>query len=333
MTITITPPHPRIREHLLFIGGGGKGKTTAALSIARACPDVHFWVVDNDISHAWTQMILLGYSDIAERGEGEVSELLPAVTIETGESVVIEALTFGNVTILEIGVSWTEFKTAYQYVAAHADQSADWVVVDSVTPTWNFVQNWMSSNVFGEDIAARMVQLKRETAREADPVKAFNAQMSESMNWPQVNKEYDRFYSFLQRWRGHVILTAQAKEISKNDGDDVVKVFGPYGVRPDGQKNLHHVAGTNLIFTADKRNFKLTTAGKDREHARMDSDVYEDFAVDFLVAVHGWGVVDEGERAELAAEVVEVSVARPVSSGAPKKVAKKTPDHTGKEMQ
>ncbi len=168
-----------------------------------------------------------------------------------------------------------------------ADPEHDWIVLDSISPTWEFVQSWYSQQVHGSDLAEMMVRVRRESANMA----AFNANIVGEMTWPLIKREYSaKLYRPLQKWRGHLILTAQAKDLGKRDREDdtLSLLYGHIGFKPTGEGQLHHVASTNLFLDHPKHGvFRFTTV-KDRNREEVDKQTYDDFAVDYLQEIAGW---------------------------------------------
>jgi hypothetical protein len=259
MSMQLQSPH-RFRERLLLFGGGGAGKSTAALSIARHCLDAvdgTMWVIDNDISASYERQLATEFTDVDR----------------------------DRVDIYEADGDWEDYCTALERVIAEGDPETDWLVFDSFTGTWDAVQAWMSEQVHGANIADHMVRLRAESA----DVKTFNKELTEAMSWPLINRTYEqRMYKRLRAWKGHMILTAEGAATGKEDEAEVKELFGRLGVKPAGQKRLHHVASTNILLARTGDGW-IMSAAKDRGR----EDVYrtpieEGFALDYLRDVAGW---------------------------------------------
>jgi len=264
--IILESPYP-FKERLLLFGGGGTGKTTAVLSVARRVPDAHFHVLDTDISYAYQRALALDFPDVEARGQITVHEL----------------------------DEWEAFVSATESVVEKGDHDKDFLVFDTVTWAWETVQAWMSDQVHGEDIADFMRRLRTETrdAKDAagkdDSISAFNKQLTEGMNWPIINKEYRRkVTSRLQKWHGHFIMTAEATDVGRRDDEELKQIYGSLGIRPAGQKSLHHVAATNLFLSKRGHDQFLMTTVKDRNHREVEREPFNDFAMDYLKDVAGW---------------------------------------------
>lgn len=260
----ITSPY-RFKERILLFGGGGVGKTTSVLSIARHTAEGKFWIIDNDYSLAYERALATEFDDIDP----------------------------DRVEIIEVDADWEECCNALTRVLEEGDPDAgDWLVFDPFSPTWDYVQAWMSQQVHGADIDAHIVKLRAE----ADDIKAFNKELTESMNWQIINRTYsERMYKALRKWKGHLILVAEAKATSRNDDDEQTELFGHLGLKPAGQGRLHHVASTNIMLAkAGHGIYKMSTA-KDRNRDEMERVQFDNFALDYLRDVAGWERVKEAK--------------------------------------
>jgi len=249
----LTSPH-KFKESILLFGGGGAGKTTAVLSIARAV-EGKVWVIDNDISFAYERALATDFSDL------------------------------DNVEVVEVDAEWEECVDALERVIEEADPERDWIVFDPFSETWSYVQDWMSSQVHGADIAGHMVKLRSES----DDIKAFNKELSEAMNWPIINRTYTaKMYRNLRRWKGHLILVAEAAQTTRNDDEEARELFGGLGLKPAGQKRMHHVCSTNILITKHGHGVHKMTTAKDRNREEQEKVEFSDFGVDYLFGVAGW---------------------------------------------
>lgn len=256
--IVLRSPYP-FRERLLFVGGGGAGKTEAVLQIARHIATGDMYVFDNDYSFAYNRGLATTYSDVDERGHVHVHE--------------------------ETEGTWESTLRVLNETLDEADPATDWLVIDSATPTWDYVQTWYQEQVYGHDKAAHMIELRKEYD---DDLKAYHKALTDDMNWPAINQEYAKFYRLIQKWKGHLILTAEAATLGKKEDDETRMIFGWIGVKPKGQAKLHHVASTTLVFThPDRGVWKLSTA-KDRNRDELENEPIENFAMDYLQDVAGW---------------------------------------------
>jgi len=258
MTVLLRSPHP-FPERLLLFGGGGAGKTEALLQVARHIGVGHMYVYENDISFAWDRALATTFTDVDERG-------------------VVELHRADN--------EWNNTLEIVAKITAQADEDAgDWVVLDSMTPTWEQCRSWYLQQVYGEDAAGYLINLK---SAHGDDMGAYSKALSESMNYDIINKEYNRLYHLLFKWRGNLAITAEAQQLGGREDAESTMIFGHLGVKPGGQKRLHHVASTSLLFMHSARaTWKMSTA-KDRNRVDMENEIVDDFAIDYLVPVAGW---------------------------------------------
>jgi hypothetical protein len=293
----IVSPH-KYQERILAFGGGGVGKSSALLNIARYSPDAMFWVLDNDTSFAYTRLIYTEYPEILEYGD-QTTEY-----VDTPSGVTLPVQQLGNVKVVELGPTWEEWSAGIQYLIGTveivqgkgtvftpgiADPSNDWIALDSVTHPWQYVQAWYSQQVHGTNLADQMVKLRSQSSSLED----YNKALAGDMTWPIINREYtDHFIRLVHRWRGHLYMTSEADPLGKREDEQDKDLFGTIGFKPKGQKSLHHQMSTNLFFyRGDKPNeWKITTA-KDRGRRILWRESLNEFAMDYLVEVAGWKVL------------------------------------------
>jgi hypothetical protein len=260
----------KFKERLLLFGGGGVGKTNACLTIARAMPTGTMFVIDNDMSFAWSRALDTEFDDMPD----------------------------GRVDVREVDPDWRDVTDTLAAVLEVADPDTDWIVVDSITPTWDYVQTWLSEQVHGTDLAGHMAKLRAEAA----DIKEFNKELTSDMTWPLIKREYQqRIYRPLQKWRGHLILTAEGAEVGRFDNDEAKALYGHLGFKPKGEGRLHHVTSTTLFLTKVKETHRFTTV-KDRNRDEMERAEWDDFAMDYLRDVGGWRPIVKKKAATQEAE-------------------------------
>lgn len=259
MTIKLESPHP-FSERILLFGGGGVGKTNAALSIANHLNKGRMFVVEQDYSLAYERALTTDYSDARNKVE-----------------------------VLSSDPEWDSFISNVQASVDQADPETDWIVIDPVSPSWDWVQEWSLETQYGKDLPETLVELKRQFGTDT---RGYSGALAEMMNWNLVKKEYSKLYKAIQRWKGHLILTAEAKAIGGGEREDEIKMlYGPIGFKPAGESRLRHVASTTLFLTHPRRGEWQVTTVKDRNRQEMDREVIEDFALDYLVQYGNWGPV------------------------------------------
>lgn len=250
----------KFRERMLLTGGGGAGKTTAVLSIARRMVVGKMWVIDNDFSYSYARALDTEFTDVRDSGRVEV---------------------------IEVGDGWEEMVEAVARVLREGDHADDWLVVDSSSPTWDAVQSWYTEKIIGKSLADYMVDVRKST----DNMKDFNKVLAADGRWQFINKEYfESFYGAIRNWRGHLILTAEAQALSSQAGDEERELYGHLGVKPKGQGRLHHICHTNLLLVKRGHGQWAMTTIKDRNRKEMERQPVNDFALDYLKGVAGWKV-------------------------------------------
>lgn len=283
MPMSFQPPIPP-RERILTLGIGGVGKSAKLLDIARKCRDVTFYVWDND--NSYERLLFTQYSDIAERE--------PVNVADSGLGYAL-----GNVVIRNADpANWVDLLIWTDLVKKHCkpnkrNSSDDWMVIDSFTPTWQAVQSWFTEQIFGDDLADYFMTVRKEKeefnsrAKESDKKKTLGA-FEGFMDWSVINPQYGKLYSRLLNMPCHWYITAEQDKVSSDDGPEIEKLFGAYGVKPKGQKSLGHRPMTVLILTKTRRGqYKMTTV-KDRGREEVEEAEMGDFTVDYLRNLAGW---------------------------------------------
>jgi hypothetical protein len=164
----------------------------------------------------------------------------------------------------------------------------DWLIFDSMSPTWEAVQEWFIERVHGQSIDDYFmdVRMKKENTKGKDS-KALGA-LEGWMDWPVINKVYFRLYKQLMATPGHLYMTAEQVAVNDDEGREIKGLFGPYGVKPRGQKKLGHLPQTVLLFTKNRAGEYAITTIKDRNRIELESQPIEDFMRDYMVKIAGW---------------------------------------------
>lgn len=259
--LQIVSPH-RFKERILLFGGGGAGKTNAVCNMARYMPYATFHVGDTDISQAYDRALATEYQDVDERGNMHVQIIVP---------------------------EWEAYKEWAQRVVREGDPTTDVLVIDNGTAPWTWVQNWYGEKALGIDIVDAMMQMQKDSKNKSE----FSKAMSETMNWPLINKEFQRgFYAPLHAWRGHFIIVCEAAVTRKDDDEDEKLLYGSLGAKPKGNGTLHHVAASNLLLMQrprqGKRDVWAISTAKDRGRPKQERTEMDEFAIDYLVGIGGW---------------------------------------------
>lgn len=237
-------------ERILLYGQPGTGKSRAALSIASVIGDCKLFVVDTDYSASYGRLMATDFPD----------------------------LTNVEVAVVD-GDDWHQIIGAVRSAVTNAGPG-DWVVLDSISPSWQAIQTHYIIRRHGEEFldvfALSGTDAKRQTT-DAD------------MNWQAINAEYNKLYKALFLAKANLLITAEADAIDAKRDD--VKVRGLYesvGFKPRGQKALGHTTHT-VLLTGKRRSGEFTmTTVKDRGRNDVDGELVNDFAKDYLMKVAGW---------------------------------------------
>lgn len=250
------------REFILGFGAQGTGKTRALLDIARRCPADRFYVLDNELE-SYDRLLETIYTDVVEVGNVHVDRL----------------------------DEWGEIKQWVGDIGATVRRD-DWVSVDSTGDTWPAVQNWYTEEVFGgQDMADYFVEVRKAKAgkREKGEDKKALGAFEGWMDWPVINQQYmRRFYMPLRKMNCHRWLTADAGRLGSDDEKEVRALYGPYGVKPVGQKGLGRLPQTALLMTKTRVGEFFLTTVKDRGRRELEEEAWGDFARDYLMKIAGW---------------------------------------------
>lgn len=254
------PPDRRARERLLIYGVAGVGKSTAVVDLA-ANVKGKVWVVDTE--RAYDRMV-----------EGQ--ELDP-------DRFIVKDVRFDA--MVEDTNNWDTMLPFVRDVVKNMDRD-DWLVIDSVTPTWDDVQAWFTERLWGDDIADYMMAA-RKAAEEAG--KKGGSAFEGFTDWPVINKQYNQLYNLILNAPGHVLLTAETAGLDeKLDEMETMVMFGSHGVKPKGQKRLPHIPHTVLLFRRRHGGKWVVDTVKDRTRDQLSGAENDGFHRVYLQRVAGW---------------------------------------------
>lgn len=252
------PPERRAPERVLIYGVGGTGKSTAVVDLAASVKG-KVWVVDTE--RAFDRMT-----------EGRETEL-------------------GNLDIFDVRfTAMVEDQTNWETMLAKVREIVktmgrdDWLVIDSITPTWDDVQAWFTEKLWGDDLADYMMAARMQAEERG---KKGGSAFEGFTDWPVINKQYNQLYNLILNAPGHVLLTAETAALVDEDKDTVV-VFGSHGVKPKGQKRLPHIPHTVLLFRRRNGGRWVIDTVKDRNRDQLDGADNTGFHRTYLQQVAGW---------------------------------------------
>ena len=250
-------PKHNLTESILVIGAPGAGKSTAWLSIAdlhqkRGSPS-RFYVLDSDL--AMPRMLAEGY---------------PHLTNVHAEPV----------------FTWPEYKSVL-HDAIRKVQPHDWLVVDMLDPSWDAVQSYYIEEIFDKDPDEFFL-----SARKA--MKGKNLQALDGWkDWSVINRLYKTWTnSLIFQSRCHVFCTAKVSPVdTQEDSKEVRAMFGAYGVKPKGQKDLPYLFHTVLLLNQGAQGGQwVGNTIKDRTRPRWEGQTITNFGLQYLVQVAGWSL-------------------------------------------
>jgi hypothetical protein len=263
--MSLHPPTLMSRERILEFGGAGLGKSYDYYCIARLAKltksDAIFYVVDSDVS-AWRML-----SD-------------PAFAKLIGDDGMPT-----NVVVEEVE-DWEGLMKAMEKIHKKM-RPQDWLMVDMISPLWDWVQAAFTEKVFSKDLDDFFVAA-RIAAKGQKESNAFEGWK----DWPVINAMYGKFTKMLLTCKGNLYVTAEQKKLSGETAEkDTRAMFAMFGFIPVGQKRTPHLFQTVLWKIATTpETYELTTI-KDRSREKMAGMAVGDFAKDYLVKIAGWKLV------------------------------------------
>lgn len=262
------------RERIMAMGGANMGKSFNFYSIARAAAitesDAKFYVIDTDQSFG--RMV----------GDDYFKPLwLPDMS------------GFVNLEFTEAS-DWGELmKAVYAYQSKMRDQ--DWLMIDMISPTWNWVQEAYAQRIFGKDLEEFYIQQRAAMGAKDKKLSTFEGWKDYTI----INEMYGKLQNNILRTPGNIYCTAEVKALSGDGLDkDLKMMFGPHGVLPVGQKRMPHLFSTILWMTSTIPGQRKIITIKDRSRVELTGMVVDDFCSDYLVDVAGWRL---GEDAPVVA--------------------------------
>lgn len=258
------PLHPNlaIPERILTLGPAGSGKTTNWLDIAkwaeRTKSDSQFYVLDTDFA---AERMLTGYADCAHRIH------------------------------ISVGYDWADY-LEFQRMVLEKARPQDWVIIDFIGNAWVAVQQNFTEQVFNKDIGDYFLEVRKQLDKKASSLGALEGWT----DWQVINPMYKKWVNpLLFKGRYNVYATAKSTQLSggnkPTEDSQTRSLFLPYGVKPEGQKDLPYQFHTVLLTTRDGRGTRTLTSIKDRERVELKGQELNSFTLDYLKAVANWEIV------------------------------------------
>jgi hypothetical protein len=297
----------RSLERILVYGLGGAGKSYAALCIAAHLqPGRTMWIIETD--PAYDRLLEdPEFEDIGAKEEwrwtgGADGAFKRDSDFEDGS---------GQLVVYHVDKGgWVGIRAAIEEVWERAERH-DWIVVDNITSPWEKVVEWYWQEVFGRDMDDYLISIRKMAMAEVDEGDKAEGTVTEEKfsEWSFINPHYAKhFTDKMLNPPCHLYLTAEQGEVVKHFDQkqkDIWGMYGSLGVKPKGQKKAGHLTHTVLHLDHPTQGWVMTTV-KDRSREELVREGWEDFALDYLVAVGGWGEGDGGE-----AEIEPVPQPRP----------------------
>ena len=261
-------PARKSRERILVYGSAGSSKSYSLLTIAAHTTGSQFYVIDND--SAYDRLL----EDDAFQG--------------------LDAEDGGNVHVMRVR-DWQGTMSAVDQVQNKMERD-DWLVIDSLTPTWQQVQDYFTSQVFDKGMDEYFLEKRMEKAAEERRARGSGAKVKDSggsafegwKDWPVINGLYAKLHEAILNCPGHLYCTAELDKIGDDDEKGTKATYGPLGWKPKGQKRVPHLFQTVLLLRKQgSDNWKMTTA-KDRSRVELNDVDIGGFWKSYLWGVGGW---------------------------------------------
>lgn len=268
-------------ERLLLFGMEGVGKTRAAMQIVAqttgpSSPN-RFFIIETDNTYdEFLESPNFNHLKVAEEWRGRQRD--DTYTDPTGSIYLYRVR------------NWGDYIWAMEQVYDRVERS-DWVIVDNISNMWAEVQTWYVVQAYGKDAASFALDIRKKQIESGN--KNHTVAEEQFTDWGAINPQYfENIRKKLQDPRCNVLMLALSKKVDDKERDRTVKAtFGPYGVRPEGQKMLAADSRTVLLLTKDLRfngESYMITSTKDREREKLKNTEWGDFVRDYLVKVGGW---------------------------------------------
>lgn len=248
----------RTTEKILVYGKWGTGKSYQFLKIAEFVAPTRCYVIDSDDSY-------------------------PRL-LET------EFTHLDNIELYQVS-GWPEWREAISDIVFRV-RPGDWVCVDRADLAWEAVQDYYTTEVFGEDAGDYFLAVRKEMEaelRRGEEKKVLQV-FEGDKDWQVINRLYRQHWLKLVTpgFPAHLYFTASEKQVEKRDKADIKRDYGWIGYHPAGQKHLPHQVHTVLRFSIDGDEWEMTTVNKDRGRRRLDHQKLVSFPLQYLVGVAGW---------------------------------------------
>lgn len=247
------PEHARTKERILAFGSYGSGK-----------------------SHGWASIRDL-YATTDTPGHFHIISTEWEMADRTAEGY---ANFNDNATIHEA----TDFESllGISEKISEAATGDDWLVIDSVGSGWSWAQDDYCQGRWGKTFKEYQADLGNSNS---------------DINWQFVNNAYRSWINpHVIRFPGHKYACAQADVVASEgkwkDGPEIQGMYGRFGVKPVGQKELGYAFHSVLLFKHPTRTDWQITTIDDPSRVHVDSHPVATpplgFVDSYLVKIAGW---------------------------------------------
>jgi len=257
-----------VPERILSFGGPGTGKTHDFFKIAdwsqKTKSPARFWLVDTDATGA--RMLATDFQHLTNMN------VLPSFDWQ----MVLKNYNTALSAVSQRGVEGRE----------------DWISVDLISPTWDWVQDYYTEQVFKDGLSSFFLQAR--IAMEEGKKKQGEGAFDGWKDWGIINKLYRDLTNLILQSPCHVYATAVADKVTDKDDRQIIDTFGPFGQKPKGQKHVPHLFHTALWKVMQGQGGSggqwVMTTCKDRGRERHAATPVSDFVMQYLVKTAGWKV-------------------------------------------
>jgi hypothetical protein len=153
---------------------------------------------------------------------------------------------------------------------------------------WKSVQDYFTAEVFDKDLGNYFLEKRKAKKADQKNLSPFEGWV----DWPVINALYNTWLNrLLFRSRGNVLCCTPATDLSRdNDSEAIVSLYGPYSIKPEGQKSLSFQFSTILATERKKNGQWVLTTIKDRERKELVKAPMSDFTETYLLDVAQWSI-------------------------------------------
>lgn len=160
---------------------------------------------------------------------------------------------------------WPQYKEGLEWLKKETIKDQDFVVVDMVDMAWETVQRYFVGEVFGKDIGDYFLEARKAIQASKKTVKSIMPEALKGwVDWIVINKLYDDWIKpLVYQTKCHLYLASKVQPLATEDDAETRSLFGPYKIRPSGQKHLGHQVHTIFLLIPGEDRWLITTI-KDR---------------------------------------------------------------------